>query len=277
MNEIKQLEDAVDRMDLDAIQTLLDRMDEADPQTIAPEDPALFAARIRKLHQRRNPYMNKTYKRTLITAACLTAALSIGVYASNAWKQFDFSQNGRIVTVTTGDTSMTEAEARAMAGQAADEIKGLSKEQALANGAVELSETKMFQSPEEAAKALGIPVSIPANTAGLSLAGVEGQSSDTGKSVWVTFEKGGKLLGVSVFLNEPESKDMTVISYSDIAGEDIGKYRSAHGDTFSLIQDEHGIYARFVSGTYEYIQIFSGFSEQEIHASLDSTDLSAYK
>ncbi len=57
----------------------------------------------------------------------------------------------------------------------------------------------------------------------------------------------------------------------------MGTYKSAKGDSFQMIQDEKGEYACAILGQYQYVVIFDGFSNQEIHQVLDSTDLSAYK
>lgn len=114
MNERQQhqqdLEQAVDQMDLTAINTLLDQLDALEQDFIQAEDPMLFAARIRKLHQERTRGMVKFFnKKVILVAACLVVVLSVGTYAASKWQTFSFFDGGRLVTVTTTDPSVTQA------------------------------------------------------------------------------------------------------------------------------------------------------------------------
>lgn len=272
-DDLKKLDEAIDQMDIDAIGTLLDRLDERTGETIAPEDPALFAARIRKLQHERESIMKHFTKKTILIAACLAAALSVGVYASGVWTHFDLFSGGRMVTVTTNDGSMTEAEARELA----KDTKTLSPQEAKAAGEKVITlESEEFASPEAAASALGIPAVMPGNTAGLALDSVSGQDTGFGKNLWVVYGKEGRRLGVTIILDEP-GENGTVVSYSDIEGETLTPYKSAKGNTFTRIRDEHGDYAVTRSGNYQYVLIFEGFDQQEIHSVIDSVDLSAYR
>lgn len=269
----QELDGAIDRMDLEAVERLLDRLDELEPSGITAEDPALFAARIRKLHKERESMMKHTGKKVILVAACLAAILSVGVYASGIWTQFDFRSGGKMVTVTTADGSMTAEEAHALAGDTAP----ITAEEAEKQGAIVIrEEPKEFASVAEASQALGMPIALPSEIKGLELADVSGQVSETGKNFWATYGKEGRRLGVTVCLDQPVSDDMTVVSYSDIEGDVVGTYKNKAGDSFTLLRDEHGDYAVTRKGSYQYILIFEGFSEQEIHTVIDSTDLSAY-
>lgn len=268
--ELEQLDQAIDRMDLEAIGALLDRLDEREGETISPEDPALFAARIRKLHREKERIMKHFTRKTILIAACLAAALSVGVYASGAWTHFDLFSGGRMVTVTTGDASMTEKEAREL-------VKERTPEEAKADGAKVITlESQDYATPEAAAAALGIPAVMPKDTAKLPLDSVSAQDTGYGKNIWVTYGKEGKILGVTILLDQP-AEGATVVSYSDIEGETLAPYKSAKGDTFTRIRDENGDYAVTRAGDYQYVLIFAGFNEQEIRSVIDSADLSAYR
>lgn len=269
---MSQLDEAIDRMDLETVGALLDRMDALEPAAVSPEDPSLFAARIRKLQSERESMM-KHKKTKIILAACLAAALSVGVYASGVWTHFDLFSGGRMVTVTAHDASMTKTEA----GELAEEGKPLSPEEAKAAGDnVLVLESKDYDTLEAAAASLNIPVVMPQNTAGLALESISGQDSQFGKTLWVIYGTEGRRMGVTVILDQPASEDSTVISYSDVEGETLAPYKSAKGITFTRIKDEHGDYAVARVGNYQYILIFEGFDEQELRSVIDSADLSVY-
>lgn len=267
-----ELDEAVDRMDLEAINMLLDCLDELEAEKIVPEEPALFAARIRELQKKRESIMKHKNSKIILIAACLAAALSVGVYASGAWTNFSFFSNGRAVSVTTGDSSMTEAQARELVRET--EKEKVSPED---NRVVKSAPPENFASVEEAAQKLQMPIVVPKDTKNMALKEASGQVQEWCKTLWLTFGEEGHRLAVTIEETLPVDEDTTVVSYSDIQGENRGTYKSAKGDTFTLIRDEHGDYALAKAGNFEYVLIFENFTEQDIHSVIDSVDLSAYK
>lgn len=269
---LSKLDEAVDRMDLEAVNTLLDCLDELEMEKIVPEEPALFAARIRGLQKKRESIMKHKNTKVILIAACLAAALSVGVYATGAWTHFSFFSDGRAVTVATGDGSMTETQARELARET--EIESVSPED---NRVVKLPPPETFASAEEAAQKLQMPVAIPGEAKNMALQEASGQVQEWCKTLWLTYGEEGHRLAVTIEQALPVDEDTTVVSYSDIQGENRGTYRNAKGDSFTMIRDEHGDYALAQAGDYQYVVIFENFTEQDIHSVLESVDLSVYK
>lgn len=267
----KDLEQAVDQMDLTGISAILDQLDALEQNSIQPEDPVLFAARIRKLHQERTRSMVSFFnKKIILVAACLAVILSVGAYAAGKWQTFSFFNGGKVVTVTTTSPSVTQAQAQKMIedDMAAPRNKG---------NILVADPPKEYPSVEAAASAMGMLVAEPGNTLELQLGRIFAQSTDWGtKNIYLTYGEEGRRMGVTVMLDQPKDGS-SVISYSDIEGRNMGTYKSAKGDSFHMIQDQNGDYAYIGLGQYGYVVIFDGFSNQEIHQVLDSIDLSAYQ
>lgn len=267
----KDLEQAVDQMDLTGISAILDQLDALEQNSIQPEDPVLFAARIRKLHQERTRSMVSFFnKKTILVAACLAVILSVGAYAAGKWQTFSFFNGGKVVTVTTTSPSVTQAQAQKMIedDMAAPRNKG---------NILVADPPKEYPSVEAAASAMGMLVAEPGNTLELQLGRIFAQSTDWGtKNIYLTYGEEGRRMGVTVMLDQPKDGS-SVISYSDIEGRNMGTYKSAKGDSFHMIQDQNADYAYIGLGQYGYVVIFDGFSNQEIHQVLDSIDLSAYQ
>lgn len=267
----QDLEQAVEQMDLTAINALLDQLDTLEQDSIQPEDPILFADRIRKLHQERTRGMVKFFnKRVILVAACLAVVLSVGAYAASKWQTFSFFNGGRLVTVTTTDPSVTQAGAKKIMEDDMNAPKN--------NGNISVAEPpKEYSSIEAAASAMGMLVLVPENTLELELNQIFAQGTDWGtKTIYLTYGKEGRRLGVTVMLDQPKDGS-TVISYSDIHGRNMGTYKNAKGDSFHMLQDEKADYAYITSDEYGYIFIFEGFSNDEIYQVLDSTNFSAHK
>lgn len=267
----KDLEQAVDQMDLTGISAILDQLDALEQNSIQPEDPILFAARIRKLHQERTRSMVSFFnKKTILVAACLAVVLSVGAYAAGKWQTFSFFNGGKVVTVTTTSPSVTQAQAQKMIedDMAAPRNKG---------NILVAAPPKEYPSVEAAASAMGMLVAEPGNTLELQLGRIFAQSTDWGtKNIYLTYGEEGRRMGVTVMLDQPKDGS-SVISYSDIEGRNMGTYKSAKGDSFHMIQDQNADYAYIGLGQYGYVVIFDGFSNQEIYQVLDSIDLSAYQ
>lgn len=267
----KDLEQAVDQMDLTGISAILDQLDALEQNSIQPEDPVLFAARIRKLHQERTRSMVSFFnKKIILVAACLAVILSVGAYAAGKWQTFSFFNGGKVVTVTTTSPSVTQAQAQKMIedDMAAPRNKG---------NILVADPPKEYPSVEAAASAMGMLVAEPGNTLELQLGRIFAQSTDWGtKNIYLTYGEEGRRMGVTVMLDQPKDGS-SVISYSDIEGRNMGTYKSAKGDSFHMIQDQNADYAYIGLGQYGYVVIFDGFSNQEIHQVLDSIDLSAYQ
>lgn len=267
----KDLEQAVDQMDLTGISAILDQLDALEQNSIQPEDPVLFAARIRKLHQERTRSMVSFFnKKTILVAACLAVVLSVGAYAAGKWQTFSFFNGGKVVTVTTTSPSVTQAQAQKMIED--DMVAPRNKGNILV-----ADPPKEYPSVEAAASAMGMLVAEPGNTLELQLGRIFAQSTDWGtKNIYLTYGEEGRRMGVTVMLDQPKDGS-SVISYSDIEGRNMGTYKSAKGDSFHMIQDQNADYAYIGLGQYGYVVIFDGFSNQEIHQVLDSIDLSAYQ
>lgn len=267
----KDLEQAVDQMDLTGISAILDQLDALEQNSIQPEDPVLFAARIRKLHQERTRSMVSFFnKKIILVAACLAVILSVGAYAAGKWQTFSFFNGGKVVTVTTTSPSVTQAQAQKMIedDMAAPRNKG---------NILVADPPKEYPSVEAAASAMGMLVAEPGNTLELQLGRIFAQSTDWGtKNIYLTYGEEGRRMGVTVMLDQPKDGS-SVISYSDIEGRNMGTYKSAKGDSFHMIQDQNADYAYIGLGQYGYVVIFDGFSNQEIYQVLDSIDLSAYQ
>ena len=275
MNERQQhqqdLEQAVDQMDLTAINTLLDQLDALEQDFIQAEDPMLFAARIRKLHQERTRGMVKFFnKKVILVAACLVVVLSVGTYAASKWQTFSFFDGGRLVTVTTTDPSVTQAGAEKIMKDDMNTPKN--------DGNILIAEPpKEYPSIEAAASAMGMPVSAPENTLELKLSQILAQGTDwRKKNIYLTYGEEGRRIGVTVMVDEPKDGS-TIISYSDIHGRNMGVYKNANGDSFHMIRDEKGDYAYISLEECIYVFIFEGCSDEEIHQVLDSTDFSVYQ
>ena len=267
----KDLEQAVDQMDLTGISAILDQLDALEQNSIQPEDPVLFAARIRKLHQERTRSMVSFFnKKTILVAACLAVVLSVGAYAAGKWQTFSFFNGGKVATVTTTSPSVTQAQAQKMIED--DMVAPRNKGNILV-----ADPPKEYPSVEAAASAMGMLVAEPGDTLALQLGRIFAQSTDWGtKNIYLTYGEEGRRMGVTVMLDQPKDGS-SVISYSDIEGRNMGTYKSAKGDSFHMIQDQNADYAYIGLGQYGYVVIFDGFSNQEIHQVLDSIDLSAYQ
>lgn len=118
----RELDQAIDTMDMDAVGELLGQLAGIEPTIPAAEDSRLFAARVKQLEKEREPMkMNRTTRMTLIAAA-VAASLSVGVYAANNMSSFTFERGGRLVHIQ-GD-GLTEQDAKEAADSVADALKG---------------------------------------------------------------------------------------------------------------------------------------------------------
>ena len=303
-NELRaRLEEAVDGQDTVEIERALDALCASEPMNLAAEDPKAFSARILKLQEERNRAMKNPGRtgRTILVAAAVAAALSVGVYAAANWQRFAFVDGDQMVVVAGEDLTEQEAQRlskeppqvhieRNKAAQAAPEVDGM----AVGDGKLEISfvedpdapkdaelsftqkETQEYESPEAAAKALGLPVALPEIPAGLTLESVSGQQNeDYGKTVWVDYDGDGKHLGVTVDWTR-RKEDRTVVAYHGIEPGSGGSYQTAKGYAFTTVREDGADIATIYRGAYEYTLVFEGFSEAERQAALDSLDLAAY-
>lgn len=270
------LERAIDEMNLEQATSLLDQLDEMEPDAILPEDPKLFAARMQALHdEKEKPMRQYNAKRILILAACIAAALSLGVYASGVWRSFSFASGDAYVTVTTDDQSMTEQKAKELAGQ--------TREAAPQEGdkVIRLTEEE-FASIEEASEALALPVALPAIPEGYELQAVSGADFGFQKLMHITYADGEKRLGITLQQRFPSPDGGAEISFREMEEGSMGRYQSAAGYEFTTLRegDGNGRFAEIFTvplGDYEYSLVFFGLSEQELHAVVDSADLSVYE
>lgn len=285
MNEkqkiLRELDAAIDGMDLDGIDRNLTRLTALEPHKIEAEDVKLFAARIKQLDKERNYKMKngKTIRIVLVAAAILTVT-SIGVYASGVLNRFTFADGDRITTVQTTE-SMTEAEAQKLVDDAkSDSTEGASEAE---------SENYTFKTVEEAENKLDTKIAVPAKMPEFKLTEMTGQSVKWGdgmesRTVWALYgSPDSKAVGITVDkrIVKPDS-EFTSIAISDMDENSMGEYKSKSGRIYTMYSesDDSGEktarIARTVIGNYEYALVFVGFEEAEMHEIIDSADLSVY-
>ena len=279
---LRELDAAIDGMDLDGIDRNLTRLTALEPHKIEAEDAKLFAARIKKLDKERNYKMkNKKTMRIVLVAAAILTVTSIGVYASGVLDHFTFAEGDRIATVQT-TTSMTEAEAQKLV----EDAKSDSSEKA----SQPESEDYTFESVEEAENKLDFKLAVPAKMPELALVEVSGESIKWGdgmesRTICTLYgDPDSKAVGITVEkrIVNPDS-DYTSISISDMDENSMGEYKSKSGRVYAMHSesDDSGERTAHIAkteiGNYEYALIFVGFEENEMHEIIDSADLSLYK
>ena len=285
MNEkqkiLRELDAAIDGMDLDGIDRNLTRLTALEPHKIEAEDVKLFAARIKQLDKERNYKMKngKTIRIVLVAAAILTVT-SIGVYASGVLNRFTFAYGDRITTVQTTE-SMTEAEAQKLVDDAkSDSTEGASEAE---------SENYTFKTVEEAENKLDTKIAVPAKMPEFELTEMTGQSVKWGdgmesRTVWALYgSPDSKAVGITVDkrIVKPDS-EFTSIAISDMDENSMGEYKSKSGRIYVMFSesDDSGKrtarIAKTEIGNYEYALVFAGFEEAEMHEIIDSADLSVY-
>lgn len=279
-----RLDDAVKRMDADAANEALEQLEKALAMApIAAEDTALFAARIRKMQQERDLKMKKPSQisRMLLAGVAAAIVLSVGVYASGVWKTFTFMQGNRYVTVGTEDDSLTESQAKELAGDR-DTYLTPSEREAAGESVYVAPAPDSFATLADAEKALEMRVALPAKLDGLTAGQVSGQALDFGSHIWAAYAGAGKYMEVSVDKTEPQDSGATVAEMEVDAGS-AGNYRTKSGDVFTTLteSDEASGKTAHIAvislGSYEYALVFDGFTEPERQAILDSVDLSIYR
>lgn len=118
----RELDQAIDVMDMDAVEDLLGQLTGIEPTIPVAEDSRLFAARVKRLEKEQQPMkMNRTTRMTLIAAA-IVASLSLGVYAASNMSSFTFERGGQLVHIK-GD-GLTQQDAKEAADSVADALKG---------------------------------------------------------------------------------------------------------------------------------------------------------
>lgn len=280
----KQLDAAIDRMDMEAIEQELQALSALEQDPIQPEDPALFAARICRIEKERTPMKNTKSTLRIALVVAVVALLSVGVYAANAMNLFSFMSEDRLVTVRSTE-SMTEQEAQALASEDSGEPENLPPE---ARGTADITEYD-FDSVEQAAAKMDMQLVLPDSMPDLPLESASGQSIAFGDSaetrtVWLSYVgDNGQMFGITTTreIVAPGSS-VTGITSGDMDPGSGGSYRSKSGAEYitATESDESGELVAHIAvataGEYEYVLVFVGFDQAEREAIIDSADLSVY-
>jgi hypothetical protein len=281
---LKDLDDAIDRMDTAAIDAALLEV----PREISPEDPALFAARILKLNKEKNSmkYSRRPLKFALVAAVILV--MGVTAYAAVTGRLFAFGQGDKYVTIRSNE-EMTEQEALDMAAEAAEAPEPTSEEKAAANAEVDTRE-QSFASVEEAEAGMDMLIPLPEKLPEMTLESAEGQTVAWGegaesRTVWLNYsDSAGRMFGLTVSREiTPPGAPVTHYSENDMDEGSLGAYTSKTGVKYDTLteSDETGEKTAHIAvaqaGEYEYALVFAGFEEAERQQILDSVDLSEYK
>ena len=274
----RQLDRAIDAGELAEVDRILAQLDSLAAKTIEAEDQALFAARIKGMGKE-HLSMNKKSMRTVLIAAALVVVVSLGVYAASNWRSFQVTQGDRLVRITTNDSLMTQEQAKQLAQE---EVTGTGRPQ---EGNAITLEPVLYQSIEEAQAALGLEVALPEKLPELPLKSVRGMElNDHDKIIWINYEDGEKLFGVTISWCVPDpNTTTTIIEVDDVDEGSMGSYQAKGGQRFDTLTDtnQDGTKTANIAfakvGWTEYALVFVGFDEGEIHQILDTVNLSAYQ
>lgn len=284
---LAELDAAIEEQNLDAIERGLEALSQAETHPIAPEDPMVFCAAIKKLDKEQRTMKKPIYKIAIVAAA--VALLSVGVYAASALNLFSFRQGDRFVTMRTTE-SMTEQEARELvegdASAREENTAGVSQE---AVGQADVEEFT-FATPEQAAAKLDLKLPLPAAMPELPLSSATGSVMRFGenyedRTVWLNYgDPADKAFGVTVIREIlPEGEAVTSYTTHDMDEGSLGRYKSKSGTEYTILSEsnEDGSLTAHIAttmmGEYEYSLVFVGFSQAERNAVIDSTDLSSLR
>jgi len=281
---LKELDDAIDRADMNDIERGLNSLSVVEPNTIQAEDPGLFSTRVQKMYKEQC-IMNKPRRALRISVvAAVIMAMGITVYAASTLNWFSFLSGDKFVTMRTTE-SMTEDEAKALVETNQNAV--------IPDGAVmetpeiqELSFDTVQQAEKELDMLLVLPASLPdmvLDNANAQIVGF-GEGLET-RTCWLNYsDDQGRLFGVTV-VREIIQPGTPVTGYTthDIDDGSLGSYKSKSGIEYTTLteSDDSGEMTAHIAytmiGEYEYTLVFVGFEEAERQEIIDSADLSVYK
>ncbi len=275
----RELDQAIDTMDMDAVGELLGQLAGIEPTIPAAEDSRLFAARVKQLEKEREPMkMNRTTRMTLIAAA-VAASLSVGVYAANNMSSFTFERGGRLVHIQ-GD-GLTEQDAKEAADSVADALKGKkavpqleisfdSDKASFKDGAIIVKETEgsgtdgekdtykietapsvgrtatleetSFRSVEDGERAMNLKLAKPDIVSKMepgSAAGIDFNGNDKYLRAAYGSLENGKAVQITLERSVPTQGE-TKIQTQDVDPGSTGSYQSARGFTFTTASESEG-------------------------------------
>lgn len=282
---LRELEDAIDRADMDAIERGLVGLSSVEPQPILGEDPRLFSARILKQHKE-NENMKASTKVWRVTAIAAAAALmGVAVYAAAEFQRFSLAGGDKFVTLQTNQ-DITQQEANQIMEEGLDH-QVTPEERAAAAQAIQQNE-QSFASVEEAAAQMNMVLPLPGAMGDMELESATGQSlygeGVEDHTVWLNFaDSKDRMVGVTV-TRQIVTGTVTTTTTGDMDEGSLGTYKSKSGITYTTLteSDETGENTAFIAmatvGEYEYALVLDqGFTESERHALIDSVDLTACK
>ena len=284
---LRELEQAIDRGDIDAVTAGVDRLTEQQSPPIQAEDAMLFAAGIRKINKESQAMNTKKQPKKFLTVAIVAAlVLVMGATAFAATQRgwFSFVHGDRFITGRT-NAGMSEQEAEEIIKNS--ELPADFDPSQIAQAEVE---ELTFATVEEARTQLAMAIPLPDAMPALTLADATGNRTIIGeaverKTVWLNYsDEQGRILGITVSC-ETIADAEPVFSYTthDMDDGSVGAYTTPAGDTYTTLteSDDTGEktahIATIMLGEYEYSLVFFGFEEAERAAIIDSTDLGTIK
>lgn len=287
---LKEMEKAIDDMDMAAFDRGLDMLSSLETQNIVAEEPRIFSARVQKLCQEDIQMESKpswSRKKTrFIAVIAVASALLMGasVYAANNLNLFSFLSDDKYVTIrTTEDITEDEAKARAESDDTAPSAP---------ENAVTPEQTEyQFESVEQARETMDMEIPFPADLPAMRFESGQGLSLalDTDGSekrmVWLTYaDDQQRMFGITVSraLFKPGVPHSSITT-SDADPSSMGTYHSKSGFAYNTIteSDDSGEKTAHIAttmiGEYDYALVFVGFEQAEREAIIDSVDLSGYQ
>lgn len=278
---LKELDQAIDQMDLRAIDDGLDALSAMETNPIAAEDAKLFSARIQK--QSKGSFHMQKSRKALKIAVCAAVIMLVGVtaYAAGATRLFQFHTNDQVANIRTTQ-SMTDKEANELMNTIHDSAEEPNSENTAAP-----SDYITFDSAQDAAKQMDMQIIMPERMPDLPFESATGNSNDLGNgakqgTVWLNYgSPEDKLFGMTVSRTIlPPDSDTTFYSGAYVDEGSISTYKSKSGMTYTMAKESDpagektATIATISVGEYDYALVFFGFEKAEYEAVIDSLDLS---
>lgn len=293
----KKLDEAIDLMDIQKIDELLNEIPEDNFNMSEVDSEAIknFSQNIKSLNNSEGKNMkilkSKTFKIT-VAAAAIMALTGVGTIASGLIKNYNLSKDGKYYNIiSTQDLNKNDLDGMIDTPDKNNENGELkvnaSKEGENARQAEK--EDFNFNSIEEAENKLGLKIILPQKMPNLELSDITGSMVDFGggtktNTVWANFGSiEDKLIGLTITKNIIALDDTTIISSGDMDEGSKDEYVSAKGYKFTTFNESNedgsktANIANINIGTYEYSVVFFNYSQNEMNSILDSIDLSEYK
>lgn len=287
----EQLDNAIDSMNMDSIENILNEIYQDESLNVEIEDYKDFSEKIKGNYRREKNNMklfkNKKARVTILAATIsLIACVSVGAAILN--NNFTFTKDGNYWNIKS-NSDIDEEEAKKIA-----DSSDMGKKDAI-NAAEESGETNViepeyvqYESIEGAEKGLDMNIIMPDYMPELEMSDITASITDFGgtisKTAWINYGNADdKYFGLTINRTVLNDKDSTVISKNEYDEGTEGEYISKKGYSFVTLQESNEDKSKTANiavteiGEYEYSMVFFGFDENEMHSVIDSVDLEDYK